>query len=331
MTRKKQDNKKEVVGTGQSSLFLPKVLIVAPTYDKKSNLLDEWIEHINSFSYPNFDVLLIDTSQDSTEGKEYSKRLSEKKLDNIILQMGDNKSDRVIFERKIILKKHNWDSDKQHPIQMLADARERLREYFVEHKEYSFMFNLDSDVFVPENSIQKLISYKKHCVGFYVPIYQKEKYIPCIFKSSGVIIGKGFDYFSFEEIDEYKSLVNKFKNEELSEKEKNLIPFIIKDEKYPQLFKASAVNLGCLMTSRNVMEVVKFRTHPTFVYGEDLWFFKEVNDKGFEFYCDSDFMARHETTGWDLKASQQNIGFKLAIGPEDAKGIDIVDRSKKNG
>lgn len=323
MTKERKEKRKK------GKIFFPKILIVAPTYDKKSHLLDEWIEHLNSLSYPNFDVLLVDTSQDTKEGNEYYKRLSKKKLDDIILQMGEDESNRVVFKRNIILKKHKWDTNKQHPIQMLSDAREVTRKYFVDNKEYSFMFNLDSDVFIPENSLQKLISYKKHCVGFYVPIYQEEKYSPCILKSSGIIIGKGFDYFTFEEIDEYKLFVKKLKDESLSDKEKNLIPFMICDEKYPQLFKTYAVNLGCLMTSRTVMEAVEFRTHPTFVYGEDLWFFKEVNVKGFEFYCDTDVMARHETTGWDMKISPKQMGFKLAIGPEDSKGIDIVERNKK--
>ena len=341
--KNKKDTKeeKEIVSTevrknksdkmNKTNLFLPKVLIVAPTYDKKSELLDEWIENLNSLSYPNFDVLLVDTSLDTDNGGEYFKKLSEKKLDDVILQIEEDESNRTVFKRNIILKKHEWNPEKQHQIQMLSDAREITRKYFVDNKEYSFMFHLDSDIFIPENSIQKLISYKKHCVGFYVPIHPEDKYVPCVFKTSGIIIGKGFDYFSFEEINEYKSFVSKFKNNKLSESEKNLIPFIIENEKYPQLFKTYAVNLGCLMTSRTVMEKVQFRTHPTFIYGEDLWFFREVNDKGFEFYCDTDVMARHETTGWDMKKSSNKLGFKLAIGPENAEGIDIVDRGKKNG
>lgn len=311
-----------------TNVLLPKILIVAPTHDKKGYLLDEWINHLDSLSYPNFDVLLVDTSK----GDEYFKRLSEQKLQNIILQIGDDESNRRDFERKIIVKKHNWDPKEQHPIQMLADAREITRQYFVDNKEYSFMLHLDSDIFIPENGLQKLIGYKKHCVGFYVPIYQEGKYTPCVFKSSGIIFGKGLDYFNFDEINEYKSFIDKMRNNKLNTKEKNLIPFLIKDDKYPQLIDVSSTGIGCLMTSRTVMEAVKFRTHPEFVYGEDLWFFKEVNDKGFKFHCDVDVMARHEHSGWDtIKGSPNKSGIKLAIGPENAKGIDIVKRNKKNG
>jgi hypothetical protein len=168
-------------------------------------------------------------------------------------------------------------------------------------------------------------------VGYYVHVFPKGMHKPCIFKSSGIIMGKGLEYYSFAEINSYKAFVRKFKASRLTTKEKHLIPFMIKDQKHPQLIKVYAVGLGCLMTSRKVMEAIPFRSHPTFVYGEDLWFFREATDKGFEFYCDTDIRPRHENTEWGsiLKKSKREMNFALAYGPADAKGIDLVDRRKE--
>ena len=310
------------------NMLLPKVLVVCPTSSRHGHLLDKWVKHLDLLSYPNFDVMLIDNTIDSDK---YFKRLQTKKLKNIILQVGEDEKNRTVFERKIIVQKHEWDQKKQHPIQMLADCREKIRQYFVEQKEYSYLFHLDDDIFIPTNGIQRLLAYKKDCVGYYVHVFPKGMHKPCVFKSSGIFIGKGLDYYSFAEINSYKAFVRKFKASRLTNQEKHLIPFLIKDLKFPQLIKVYAVGLGCLLTSRKVMEAIQFRSHPSFVYGEDLWFFKEATEKGFEFYCDTDIRPRHENTDWSIvRRSPKEMGFALAIGPENPKGIDIIKRTKNS-
>ncbi|GAG57115.1 unnamed protein product, partial [marine sediment metagenome] len=44
-------------------LEIPKVLIGAPTSDRHKHLLEDWIKSLDSFTYPNIDVLLVDTSE----------------------------------------------------------------------------------------------------------------------------------------------------------------------------------------------------------------------------------------------------------------------------
>ena len=79
------------------------------------------------------------------------------------------------------------------------------------------------------------------------------------------------------------------------------------------------------------MEAIQFRSHPSFVYGEDLWFFKEATEKGFEFYCDTDIRPRHENTEWGsvLKKSRSDSNISLAMIPDKFKGIDIIKRNRK--
>lgn len=306
--------------------LIPKVLIAAPVSERHKHLLNEWIKHLDSLSYPNFDVCLIDTT---LKHDRYFDRISKKKLGSTTLQFGDS-NQKVKFNKKIITLKHRWDPNKLHPVQMLAHAREKVRKYFLK-KDYKYLFWLDDDIFIPQNGIQKLISHKKDQVGFYVHVFPKGQHRPCILKGGEIIFGKGREYFSFAEIDEYKRFVKKFKENKLTLKEKHLVPFMIQDKLRPQLFKAYGVGIGCLLCSRKVVEAIPFRTHPTFVDGEDLWYFAESNEKGFDFWCDTSVRPRHENTEWDsvVRSSKRDMGFAVAHGPVDAKGIDIIDRRKK--
>ena len=249
-----------------------------------------------------------------------STTLETKEYYNKVKKIKVNKKSPKVF-------RHEWEPDKQHPIQMLADAREKIRKYFLENG-YDYLFWLDDDIFIPENGIQRLLSYNKDCVGFYVHVFYKPNQVPCLLKSGFINFGGDSDYFSFDEIDGYKNFVNKLRKNKLTKKEKNLIPFLIKDLNKPQLFTTYGVNLGCLMTSKEVMKVVPFRTHPTFIYGEDLWFFGEANDKHFKFWCDTDVRARHENTEWDsiISKSKKKMEFHMAYGPAESKEAEIVIR-----
>jgi hypothetical protein len=295
--------------------LMPKVLIAAPTSDRHGKLLDEWIGMLNKLTYPNFDLVLIDTT---LEKDDYFNKLKTKKL----------------HDKEFTVLRYNWDTKNEYAIQMLAHAREQIRQYFLEHKEYDYLFWLDTDIFLPVSSIQRLLSYDKDNVGFYVHVYPKGLRKPCIFKSGQIILGHGLDYYSFKEINEYKSFVKNFRKNKLTDEEKNLIPFIIKDTWRPQLLNPYALNLGCLMVRRNVVEVVPFRTHPKFLFGEDLWYFNEANDKKFEFWCDTDIRPEHKNVSWNEVCSKEpkrkgNNGFYIAMGPEKADKIVFLERGKK--
>ena len=293
--------------------LIPKVMLTCPTSDRHSHLLDEWIEHLNSLTYPNFDVVLIDNS----EKDDYFKLLQTKKVKG----------------KKITVLRHKWDRKKWHPVQMLAHAREKARQYFLK-RDYDFMMNLDDDVFLPKNGIQKLAGANKDCVGFYVHVYYKPTRRPCLLKSGDIDMSKGLDFYKFSEINEYKKFVRKFKANNLTLQEKNLSTFIIKDIWRPNLFKTYGVGIGCLLIRKNVLEEVPFRTHDSFINGEDLWFFAEANEKHFEFFCDTDVRCRHENTEWHsiITQSPKQMNFWLAHGLSNATEEVIIKRGKrKNG
>ena len=292
--------------------IIPKVLIATPVSERHAHLLDDWLKSLDSLDYDNIEICLCDTTPDTDR---YYKLLKTK----------------TVKGKPIHVIRHEWDYEKWLAVQWMAFAREKIRDYFLKEN-FEYLMWLDDDIFLPKWGIQRLLSYNKDQVGFYVHVYFEPKTLPCLLKTGEIIMGKGLDYFTWDEIDAYKDFVKRFKEDTLTEFEKNLVPFIIKERFHPQLFKTYAVNLGCLMVKREVVEKVPFRTHETFVYGEDLWYFAEANDKGFEFWCDSNYRCEHKNTEWGslAKKGPQNKagGFTLAFGPTNAEKLEFVQRKE---
>lgn len=280
--------------------------------DRHGHLLDEWIKHLNKLTWLNFDVCLVDTSINS---EEYFNRLKTKK----------------VKKKKLIVFRHIWEHEKRHPIQMLADARNIIRDYFLAN-DYDYLFWLDDDIFIPKNGIQKLLSANKDCVGFYAHVYYEPDTKPCLLKSGEIIMGKGLDYWTWDEINAYKKFVKKVRKNKLSKKENLLKDFIVQDRWRPNLFKTYGVNLGVLMLKRNVVEAIPFRTHPTFIYGEDLWFFSELNEKHFDMWCDTDVRVIHKNTEWvsliNKCGKKDDMGFWVAMGPAEADKVVFLKRGE---
>jgi cellulose synthase/poly-beta-1,6-N-acetylglucosamine synthase-like glycosyltransferase len=290
---------------------LPKVLIAAPTSERHKFCLNDWIGHLNKLTYPAFDVLLVDNTLNS---EDYFNELKTQK----------------VKDKEIIVQRHIWDPDKLNPLQMLAHVREEIRQFFLKG-DYDYLFCLDDDIFIPKDGIQRLIYYNKDHVGFYTHLFYKPHRVPCILKSGEIIIGRGLDYFTFAEIKAYKRFAELFIKKKLTLDQRRLVPFIIKDKINPFLFKTYAVNLGCLLIKRSVLEKCEFRTHPTFIWGEDLWYYSEANDKKFEFWCDSGTRVEHRNTEWQSVLSQskkQMGGFVIMRGPVDSTNFDLVNFSK---
>lgn len=279
--------------------MVPRILVAAPTSKRHEKVITSWLEHLNKLSYPYFDVLLVDTTEDE---------------DDYFYMLGNQE----VKCRPITVIRAPWNR-KEHPfaVQMLASARETIRKFFVE-REYSHLMWLDDDIFLPTNGLQQLLWYNKEIVGFHVHIFPKKKRRPCVFKSGEIQQGQGADLFTFAELREYKQFVDRWRSGKLKYSERKLIDFVIKDKNRPYLFPCYAVNLGCLLVQRRVMEKTKFRSHPQFIMGEDLWWFAEANDKGYTFWCDSKTRCEHRNTEWGSimeTEPRDNMQLLFASGP----------------
>lgn len=191
-----------------------------------------------------------------------------------------------------------WDSKTYSVVQHLARCREKYRCFAVE-KGYDYLFHLDTDILLPRNGLKRLLDADKDQVGFVVHVFPKGFYQPpCVFKNGEVLMNQenvkknGLQYYSWDWV--YK---NKGK-----------------------LRKVYATGLGVLLVKRKVFLEVPFRSHKTFLNGEDLWYYAEAHEKGFEAWC---FVQRvtHKNAGWDgvMAKDPKRTKIYFAFGPENAK------------
>jgi len=115
----------------------PKVLLAAPTSIYKDYIFLEWYLYAASLTYPNYEIFIVDNSQDNTYWQKLKK-------------MGVNIA---------------YVSPKgKNPRQYIAESQNKLRDYFLQGN-FDYFFSLEVDVFPPRNIIEKLLSARKPIIS----------------------------------------------------------------------------------------------------------------------------------------------------------------------
>ena len=135
----------------------PKVLISCPTYEGHNNCIERFIKGLKNLSYKNFGVIF---ASDST---------SENFLNKII------DAGYEILKSPVCKKEWNMSS--------IVQNRNRIIQYALE-KEYDYLLFVDTDVLLPEQAVEKLLSVNQPIVsGIYlgaVPMHGTVKIAPII-------------------------------------------------------------------------------------------------------------------------------------------------------
>jgi hypothetical protein len=128
-------------------MSLPKVLVSAPTANAKNYCFHAWIENVMQFSYPNFDVVLFDNSDNDNANflnKTYKERYGNYNVKFNCIKSNVN---------------HKMDI-----MQKLAISHNDSKNYCIE-KNYDYLLHLETDIFPDNNVIEQLISHNKNIVG----------------------------------------------------------------------------------------------------------------------------------------------------------------------
>jgi len=115
---------------------LPKILIAAPTSDKKDYCLDEWVDNVLSFDYPASTILLVDNSHN----EEYYHKILDKGINCLHVKPEGNVVDYI------------------------ADCQKLIRHYVLEGG-YDYLFSLESDVIPQSDIILQLLHHNKRIVA----------------------------------------------------------------------------------------------------------------------------------------------------------------------
>lgn len=220
---------------------VPRVLVAAPVSKEAKYILPRYLARVKNLKYPNYSVLLVDNGKDPA----FTRWLIRKGI-------------------KVIKIPH-----KENLFESISNARNTIVNYILQHKEYEYLFSIDTDVIIPRNSIKRLLRWKKDLVGFLIHCGFERK-LPCVLKD-GYIIKQGrkqLSFYSWKEIAKMKAI--------------------------KKLHKVYSTSVACLMIHRKVFDSgVRFRYTPYFRLGEDIWFWSECNEKGFDFYVDLSTRVPH--------------------------------------
>ena len=131
----------------------PKVLVGCPTSDHKAYCLDAYIRSVKALTYSNYDILLVDNSED----EEYFNLIKQKGIQVIKAPFLPTARERI------------------------AKSRNRLRDEAI--KDYDYLLSLEQDVIPPRDVIEQLLKHKKDVVtGVY--------YLEYVVQKEGKVIGK---------------------------------------------------------------------------------------------------------------------------------------------
>ncbi len=121
-------------------MYLPKVLIATPTYEGKNYCLEQFIDNVKKFSYPQsrVDFMIFDNSAEPKNAK--------------------------MINTKYGVKVHWRDYAGMTLIQKLAETHEAIRQHAI-NNHYDFILHLESDVFPPVDVIERLLWTKKSIIG----------------------------------------------------------------------------------------------------------------------------------------------------------------------
>jgi len=226
----------------------PTILISAPTNAIKSYCQNRWLNHINNFTYSNIKLLLVDNSKDV-----------------------NNKNTIVEYLKKINFK-YPYKIEHRYPKHTfrdtLLDCSIYMRNYFI-NNDFDYMLSLESDVFIPYNIIEHLLSLNTFVIG--LPYFH----------------GLMNDRFLLD------SSINKVNGYTLSIEHHNLESFLNCNGTIRQSWQSG---IGCLLIKREVLKKINFRLSYNIdnIGFPDKYFFDDLLNNGYRCYLDTRFIATHE-------------------------------------
>ena len=265
----------------------PKILVGAPVCKHYDYCFDLYLAALKGFDYPNYDILLIDNSDDEA----FYQKL--KDLGIPVIRKGhDNPS----IKMKMII------------------GRNHLRQKVLEEG-YDWFFNLDQDVIPPRDTLKKLTSHSKKVVtGIYYNYFkQGEQWnkTPILYRELTPeeikdIEEKGKDWLKQQNYDLHSRLEGN--NWDYS---KTYLELKAEDVEEDKLIEIAACGTGCIMIHRDILEKVDFKFNQGGGF-DDIIFCDEVRKTLKDpVWCDTsikcEHLVREKPWNWARIGNQQFI------------------------
>jgi hypothetical protein len=159
-----------------------------------------------------------------------------------------------------------------------ANGREMFREIAIKEN-FDFIFYMDADWIIPTTILERLLSHEKDLVGVLYNYGRGKMSYPSVAKGGGLVFDGSKAKTSLDRL-------NLYTWEDILEMQ-------------PRLIKCYGAGIG--LVSRKVFEKVGWRHCPYYPLGDDVQFWNETNDKGFQWWADLSFKITHLNTPWNNK------------------------------
>jgi len=246
-----------------------RVLVASPTYKGMKYCHNEFFKAIKNLTYPLYDILIIENSEDN----EYFDELKKEK--DIILIKDDT------IEKNKMLR--------------IISSRNKILDYALENN-YDYVLVMDSDVIPPKNIIQELLKCNKDIVsGLYFNYFtvsgSQAKFLP--------VAWMPITKQEFESFRKKVTLPSSVKSH------LDIRGHLTKQEtESNELLKVLIPSAGCLLISRKVIEnkTIRYGLLDTSRFGDihttdDIYLITKAREAGFDAYCYTKVKCEHLIKG----------------------------------
>jgi hypothetical protein len=244
---------------------LPRVLIACPTAKLKDYCFDAWLENVMSFTYPLFDIVMYDNTND---GGKYAKQLNRRFKTQYGYAVGRQPTFKCY--NSLLLNKVN---KKLTTIERMALSHEHCRKKAIEEG-YDYLLHLESDVFPPSTVIERLLFHGKEVVS---ALYYSDEGLyrrPVIQMHLEMAHDAGSVYW-LSPAQENTHLVG-------------------------GLLKVALSGLGCSLINKTVFQKIPFRCEKGVDLHPDTLFAEDCEQHGFDRYVDTSIVCKHQNRSWGL-------------------------------
>lgn len=222
--------------------MMTNILIACPTYDRQKYCVEEFLERLKNVN--DYKIIFFDNSATA----DYSDFLRSKGFDVVYVDCGDKKGN-----------------------ERIAECMKFVRKFFLA-KKFEYLFCLETDVLVPEDIVEKLLSRNKDIVG---GLYLTEYNVTHVKKD-----GSKYSEWEIHPVAEvYSPKMNYLRPLPMEVAKKNI------------LARVATIGLGCTLIKRTVLEKTDFRYEQN--WSHDALFCLDAQQNGFEVFADTSIKCVH--------------------------------------
>ncbi len=242
----------------------PKVLIGCPTHKSKDYALKQYAEGIKKLDYKNFDVLIVDNSED------------------------DDYSEKIRKHGFVVLKGPSTGSTRER----IVESRNIIRRRFLEGK-YDYFLSLEQDVVPPPDIIKKLIERNVQIISaLYMNVFRnnfgrlERRPLAYVVPSE-----EEFEVLKTDKVYEGTEIRKKIESGAVKSRTDLRAQLSEREVQKPRMMNVYYTGLGCMLIKKEVLEKIEFRaTEKSF---DDFAFCTDAKKNNYNVWLDTSVKCDH--------------------------------------